>query len=124
MSIVITIFITFSCFSNETKASNNQKQISYDKVKYALIVSLGPTINQVIEEIYKDKPGGKRSWAPWDTEILEIDQPYGEGGAYIVTVEVHTYVGAHNPPYGYDKIKMEVTAAGTKVLDYVHSDVK
>lgn len=94
-----------------------------EEVKYALIASLMPTINQAMGGIYKNKPGGERQWAGYETEILNIKQLYGIGGAYRLKLRVHTYVGAHNPPYGEDTISIEVGPEGPKIIKYVHKDI-
>ncbi|WP_078380691.1 DUF3888 domain-containing protein [Sutcliffiella halmapala] len=122
--IIFTAFlIAFNLSLSQTKANNVElDKENCEKIRYALIVSLGPIIFEAMEEIYKDKPGGKRQWAPWDTKILKVEQLYGEGGSYNVTVEVHTYVGAHNSPNGTDTIKIEVNAWGSKLLEYEHRD--
>jgi Protein of unknown function (DUF3888) len=88
--------------------------------KYALIASLTPTISKVVDEIYKDKPGGGRQWSGAETEVLSIVQLYGLGGSYRVKVRVHTFVGAHNPPSGIVTITIDVGADGQKVVEYAH----
>ncbi|MFD4930353.1 DUF3888 domain-containing protein [Peribacillus butanolivorans] len=104
--------------------ANSQKEnkIDYEKTKYALIASLSPAINEAVAKIYKDIPGGDRQWAGWETEILSIKQLYGIGGAYRITVKIHTYVGAHNPPNGIDTITIEVGGGEQKIIKYEHKE--
>ncbi|WP_429313659.1 DUF3888 domain-containing protein [Paenibacillus mucilaginosus] len=90
-----------------------------DKIKFALIRSLDPSIEKALSEIYTSHPKGPPSWAGWDTEILDIEQIYGVGGAYNVTVRVHPYYGPHIGD-GIDDITINVSSGKQQVLYYKH----
>jgi hypothetical protein len=40
-----------------------------------------------------------------------------------VTVQVQTFEGAHNPPYGEETITFQINGSQIKVVDYKHRDV-
>lgn len=118
---IIFFIVTLLLINQPLLASAQvQNKNNCENLKFALIASLMPTINQTLEKIYK-KP---TQWAGAGTEVLNIKQLYGIGGAYRVKLRVHTYVGAHNPPYGADTITIEVGAEGPKVIKYVHTEEK
>lgn len=79
-----------------------------ETLKYALINSLRNPIDKAIAEIYKDDkdaPGGL-TWAAYDTEILKVNQQYGIGGNYEITLKVYPYYGAHMS-YGIDEVVVD-----------------
>ncbi|WML39626.1 DUF3888 domain-containing protein [Neobacillus sp. OS1-2] len=119
---LIIFFIVALILTNQPILSSAQIQNKNfcETVKFALIASLMPTINQTLEKIYK-RP---TQWAGAGTEVLNIKQLYGIGGAYRVKLRVHTYEGAHNPPYGVDTITIEVGPDGPKVINYIHKEEK
>lgn len=118
----IVFFIVAFLLTNQPILSSAQIQNknNCETVKFALIASLMPTINQTLEKIYK-RP---IQWSGAGTEVLNIEQLYGIGGAYRVKLRVHTYTGPHNPPYGADTITIEVGTEGPKVINYVHTEEK
>jgi hypothetical protein len=118
--VVFTLTIIINSGHLNVEAQNLEEN-KCEQLKYALIVSLGPIIDKALIKIYNSKPD--RQWAAWDTEILDIKQLYGVGGAYRINLRVNTYVGAHNPPYGMDIITIEINPHEYKILKYFHKDV-
>ncbi|WP_253182451.1 DUF3888 domain-containing protein [Bacillus wiedmannii] len=112
---ILMFIISYSTFSFQA----NAKEPDNDMVKYALIRSLSPSIDKALTEIYNDATKGIPSWAGWDTEIMNIKQLYGIGGAYDVKVRVSPYYGPHIG-YGIDEITARVDASGQQLIEYKH----
>ncbi|HDX9500068.1 TPA: DUF3888 domain-containing protein [Bacillus thuringiensis] len=111
----LMFIVSYSTFSFQA----NAKEPDNDMVRYALIRSLSPSIDKALTEVYKDATEGIPSWAGWDTEIVNIKQLYGIGGAYDVKVRVHPYYGPHIG-YGIDEITVRVDASGQQLVEYKH----
>ncbi|MBL4933816.1 DUF3888 domain-containing protein [Clostridium paridis] len=55
---------------------------------------------------------------------LSVTQPDPELFTFIITVQVVTFVGPHNPPYGIETITIGASPYGTRVIDFKHEDEK
>ena len=55
---------------------------------------------------------------------LSITQPDPQIFNFIITVQVNTYYGPLNPPYGIDTIKIQTSPQGTNVIDFKHEEEK
>jgi hypothetical protein len=115
VSICLSVFILI--FSLPVQAI--EKETTNEMIKFALIRSLESSIDKALAEIYKDAPKGVPQWAGWDTEIINIKQLYGIGGAYEVTVRVHPYYGPHIGN-GIDEISISIASEGQEVTDFKH----
>lgn len=78
------------------------------------------TLNQfgkAIEEYYQLK-----LWYRDDEKILKIKKDESNN-VYYVTVQVQTFEGPHNPPYGEETITFQIKGSEIKVTDYKHRDI-
>ena len=89
-------------------------------IKYALIRSLDPSIDKALAEMYKNTPRGIPQWASWETEITNIKQLYGVGGAYEVTVKVFPYYGPHIGNGIDERLQLELLLVVKKIIDDKH----
>ena len=112
------VLLVISNTTVNAKTINEADTELCETLKYALINSLREPIDKAIVEIYKedkDVPEGL-TWASYDTEILKIEQLYGVGGIYEITLKVYPYYRAHMT-YGEDKI---VVSSDGKLIEYEH----
>ena len=116
---LISFFIVLLIITSTVVAQANNIKVNHEKMNYALIMSVSPSIKQALSEIYKDSSKGVPQWGGWDTEILEIEELFGVGGSYDVTVKVFPYYGA-SIGQGEDKIKIRVEKNGQKVISFKH----
>jgi len=126
ITFFIMLLIVTSTLAVQASNSNqdNKNPATQEKLYYALIMSLAPSIEEALSDTYKDVSKGIPQWAGWDTEILEIKQLQGVGGAYDVTVEVRPYYGALIGE-GIDEIEIRVEASGQKIINNKHiQDIK
>lgn len=87
-----------------------------EKVRYSELLlnwCLYPYINEAISNIY----GENRRYMNF--EILHLQ---GLTFGTRVTVRVETFVGAHNPPYGIETIKLDISAGQITLYDYQHEE--
>ena len=120
--IVLLLILAIILVSNNTPVQsqtiNEADTELSETLKYALINSLRDPIDKAITEIYKedkDAPEGLM-WISYDTEILKINQLYGVGGEYEITLKVKPFYRAHIT-YGEDLI---VVNTDDELISYDH----
>lgn len=121
--LIILVVITSTIVVQAHKVNQLPDKLERDKMYYALMMSLSPSIDKALLEIYKDAPKGVPQWAGWDTTILKIDQLQGVGGSYDVTLQVRPYYGAHNVGDWIDVIKIRVESGRQTIISFKHSDM-
>ncbi|MCH1626731.1 DUF3888 domain-containing protein [Fredinandcohnia quinoae] len=86
-------------------------------LKDALIERLVDPIFNAVDSYY----GEPKLWFRGDEKVLKIKN---YKGGINVTVQVMTFEGAHNPPYGEETITFQISSGGNvKVLKYKHRDI-
>lgn len=116
--VLIVMFISFQTTVYSQTINNADTELC-DTLKYAFINNLKEPIDEAIKEIYKDDAfaiNERLSWAPFQTDILEIKQLNGVGGEYEVTLKIYPYYRAHNT-YGEDIV---VVNTGGELISYEH----
>ncbi|GIO57978.1 DUF3888 domain-containing protein [Paenibacillus cineris] len=86
----------------------------------ALLTALSPAIGHAISGYY----GQPRLYGLYDAKILKIERVNEGGYAFNVTVQVKTFVGPHNPPFGIETITLAVSPGSTLVAKFQHEDQK
>ncbi len=74
-----------------------------------------PYISKAIENYY----GVPKQFGLYDAKILSIKSPT-EHFEFDITIQVRTFTGAHNPPYGIETITVRTSPIGTKVIYFNH----
>ena len=116
---LISFFIVLLIVTSTVVAQANNIKVNHEKLNYALIISVSPSITKALTETYKDSSEGVPQWGGSDTEILEIDELLGVKGSYDVTVKVYPYYGISNKK-GEEEIKIRVESSGQKVISNKH----
>ena len=116
---LISFFIVLLIVTSTVVAQANNIKVNHEKLNYALILSVSPSINKALTETYKNSSEGVPQWGGSDTEILEIDELLGVKGSYDVTVKVYPYYGISNKK-GEEEIKIRVESSGQKVISNKH----
>ncbi|MFJ5624844.1 DUF3888 domain-containing protein [Peribacillus loiseleuriae] len=86
-------------------------------LKEVLIERLIEPIGKAIEEHYEPK-----LWYLGFEKIVKIKKDETDN-VYYVTVQVQTFEGAHNPPYGEETITFRIKGNEINVSDYKHRDI-
>jgi hypothetical protein len=91
-----------------------------DRLFYSevLLSTLNPAISSAVDAYYSSP----RLYGLYDAKILDIKRLQPGGFAFKVTVQVTTFVGAHNPPYGVETMTIAIDAGSAKVIQYQHED--
>ncbi|MFD1336612.1 DUF3888 domain-containing protein [Oceanobacillus iheyensis] len=117
--VVLIVMFIISHTTAYAETTNQTDTDLCDTLKYAFINSLKEPIDEAIKEIYKDDTFATNeglSWAPFQTEITEINQIYGVGGEYEITLKIYPYYRAHNT-YGEDLV---VVNTDGELISYEH----
>lgn len=112
-----TVLMGFILLSPTTSAEpKNVYSISTD----VLLTSLNPAIGNAVSGFY----GSPRLYGLYDAKILKIERIDAGGFLFNVTVQVKTFVGPHNPPYGIETITLAVSPSTSLVEKYHHEGEK
>jgi hypothetical protein len=116
--LMVGMFLVISNTTINAKTINEADTELCETLKYALISILREPVDKAIVEIYKDDKNAPEglTWATYDTEILKINQLYGVGGLYEITLRVHPYYRAHMS-YGIDEVVINTRG---ELISYKH----
>lgn len=119
---LLFVVMQFSIFAGHihvtAEAKNKADTELCDTLTLALMSSLRKPIDQAVAEIYQsdgNAPDGL-TWAPFQAELIEIEQVYGAGGLYNITLKIYPYYRAHIT-YGEDLV---VVNSDGELLSYKH----
>ncbi|WP_242308284.1 DUF3888 domain-containing protein [Bacillus cereus group sp. BfR-BA-01524] len=87
-------------------------------LKEVVIELLLEPISKEVENYYKEP----KLWYRGSEKILEIKKDTTNYTFY-VTVQIQTFEGAHNPPYGEDTITFLIKGNDLKTIHYKHRDI-
>ena len=94
----------------------SKKEISVDAAEQVIVDLLYPPIAAAVAEYYGEPT---QFWHP---EILSI-QKVSDSRNYEVVIQVETFQGPHNPPYGLETITFYVDPIGQpRLVHYDHRD--
>jgi hypothetical protein len=85
-----------------------------------LLTLLTPNIDKAVTRIYKED----RPYDLFNARVDAIGRPQEGGFHFIVTVTIHTFEGAHSPPYGRDQLTFDVTPGQVTLIRLNHQDVQ
>ncbi|AUS08040.1 hypothetical protein C1X05_03840 [Laceyella sacchari] len=106
------------CFlSLGTPSFASPRNPSIEALKETLLVTFYPSISNAIAGYYGDL---FHQFRTDDAKILSIRET---NQGRIVVVQVRTFVGSHNPPYGLETITLRVNSFGIYVEKFQHKNV-
>ncbi|WP_024834524.1 DUF3888 domain-containing protein [Ruminiclostridium josui] len=83
-----------------------------------LLTQLSPLISDAVQNYY----GYPKSFDLFDAKVLEIKRLEKGSFYFNIIIQVITYEGAHNPPYGLETVTIRQDYKGIRVTDFKHSD--
>ena len=83
-----------------------------------VLILLYDNIDKAIQDYY----GRPTQFALYDSKITKSKQ-IGNEFSYILTVEVPTFSGPHNPPYGLEILTFSVSPGKTVLKSYEHKEI-
>ncbi|WP_336824703.1 DUF3888 domain-containing protein [Sporosarcina sp. USHLN248] len=114
--LLFVMFLFIICTALPPSTEANQKAIPEKTLQDTLLTALSPYISKAITEYY----GYPKSFALYDTEILNIKRESDGGFQFTVEVQVNTFEGPLNPPYGVETIRFDVNSGGIVTLSVSH----
>ena len=116
--IALTIGIIMLGFIMVTKATavDSKKEVSVDAAEQVILDLLYQPTAEAVAEYYGEPT---QFWHP---EILSI-RKVSDSRSHEVVIQVETFQGPHNPPYGLETITFYVSPTGQPLLvRYDHRD--
>jgi hypothetical protein len=86
----------------------------------ALKTTITPSIHDTITGYYGDS---RKNFGIYGMKVLEIKRHMKGGYSFLLKVQVDTFEGAHNPPYGRETVWLEIYPGGISVQKFEHQDV-
>ncbi len=127
--LLVTVLSIHGCIF--TKKSINQStdnftqpsqlvniDISKSDAESVIALLLYDNIDSAIQTYY----GQPTQFALYDAKILIIERIDNSFG-FDVLIEVPTFHGAHNPPYGLERMKFTIKPGDVELKEYTHIDV-
>ncbi|WP_028401673.1 DUF3888 domain-containing protein [Ectobacillus panaciterrae] len=96
----------------------NRIPVPKELLKEVLVNFLSENISKEINNYYK-KP---KLWYRGLEKVLKIEKDE-KNYIFYATVQVRTFEGAHNPPYGEDTITFQIDGSNIKTINYKHRDI-
>nr|WP_245831892.1 DUF3888 domain-containing protein [Oceanobacillus senegalensis] len=96
----------------------NRLPVSKADLHDVLIERLIEPISQAVQNYY----GESKLWYRGMEKILKIEEDE-EDHTFLLTIQVQTFEGAHNPPYGEETITFQIDGSDVKTLHYRHRDI-
>lgn len=114
------LLLSFPVTSHAEPQKLNTTSVSPLLLHDALLTLLTPNIDQAVTKIYKED----RPYDLFNARVESIDRPQEGSFHFIVSVTIHTFEGAHSPPYGRDQLTFDVTPGQITLLHFKHQDVQ
>ncbi|WNR45053.1 DUF3888 domain-containing protein [Paenibacillus roseipurpureus] len=118
-AILLLIILVISSRGTVHAAPQPSSKETTEKLTHdTLLTTLFPYLQQAVTSYY----GHPKQFDLFNAKILHIKREREGGFGFIVNVQVKTFEGAHNPPYGTETITIDVNPARVSVTDYKHKD--
>lgn len=112
----VGIIVSASILLSVNAASNSQKEISEDVSEQIILRLLNQSITAAVDDYY----GEHRQY--WQQNLFSL-QKLPQSPYYEVTIQVETFYGAHNPPYGIETMVFHIGIFGEiQLVDFDHQD--
>jgi hypothetical protein len=115
--VVIFIFL-LTINNNSVYAELENKKLLQD----TLLTTLNPYIYEAVQDYYEQMGEQSRSYDLYDAKILQLHRERPGEFSFFIVIQINTFVGPHNPPYGIEIISLKVTPSKIQVINYLHRD--
>lgn len=90
--------------------------------KAIALTMLNPYIYREITNYYQENHKPVPSYGLYDIHVLELKRRTKGGYNFRTVLEVRTFYGPHNPPYGKEIITFEIDPTNVTMVSYVHTN--
>lgn len=121
--LALNIQVLYALNPQETKVASNGNSEKSEELYIDLLKSLLlPYISDAVIDYYSNNElGDIPSFDLFTMELLDIKRLEDLGQYYFeFVIEIHTFQGAHNPPYATDIIRFRKDFSEIHVIDYKH----
>ncbi|WP_053061549.1 DUF3888 domain-containing protein [Paenibacillus sp. VT-400] len=98
------------------------ESVQEDDYKAIALTMLNPYIAREIISYYQENHKPVPSYGLYDIHVLELKRRTQGGYNFRTVLEVRTFYGPHNPPYGKEIITFEIDTANVTMVNYVHTN--
>ena len=114
--ITCLVIFTFSCCVSAEAAKVNP-----DPYQRIVVTMLYPDIDKAIQAYYGETI---RGYDLYDAKIRKLESLRGWSD-FNVTVDVETFYGPHNPPYGLERMTFYISLGEEpKLIQYEHKNIE
>ena len=120
--VLIALILILSCPSANKTAFASETNKALDPAAMERIIEsfMFETLHKAVEKHY----GAPRSYSTY--RILSI-KPVSDSFVYEIVIQIETFTGAHNPPYGKDTVTFWLNASEVDcdpwLKEYKHEDI-
>lgn len=116
----ITIFATGAYISHSEDYLNDISESTEELYKDFLLSRLSSYMIDAINNYYNES----RQFDLFDAKVLNIERLRKGSFYFKITIQVVTFIGPHNPPYGIETITILQDTKGIRVIDFKHEEYK
>ncbi|WP_405172766.1 DUF3888 domain-containing protein [Paenibacillus sp. FSL H8-0280] len=98
------------------------ESVQEENYKPLALTMLNPYIYREITNYYQANHMLVPSYGLYDIHVLELKRRTQGGYNFRTVLEVRTFYGPHNPPYGKEIITFEIDPANVTMVNYVHTN--
>ncbi|MGM8215400.1 DUF3888 domain-containing protein [Bacillaceae bacterium W0354] len=109
--LLISVALPLTTIAEEHDISGQEREL--------LLALLEPHITEAVESYY----GRPKQYDLFDAKFLEVEKTNCQF-CFNIKVQVTTFQGAHNPPYGVEIMTLSVSNGRVVVTDYQHEEKK
>lgn len=119
--MLVVLTFVYNVMPSDLKVIYSDNEESREKLyRDFLITQLSPYITQAITDYY----GYPKSYGLFNAKVLNIKRL--EKGTYYfeIQIQVISFEGPHNPPYGVETVTVRKDHTGIYVKDFIHEEYK
>jgi hypothetical protein len=113
----------YDCKNVQAYNLDVQSKNSIELYKNSILALLNPYLQTAVDEYYSSINKPIRQYGLYDAKILELKNTEKGQFTFYITIELNSYTGAHNPPYGKETISLYFDAGSAKVIVYKHQEI-
>ncbi|MCP1184206.1 DUF3888 domain-containing protein [Paenibacillus sp. 1781tsa1] len=96
--------------------------VQQENYKALALTILNPYIAREITSYYQENHMPVPGYGLYDMNVLELKRRTQGGYSFRTVLEVRTFYGPHNPPYGKEIITFDIDTANVTMVNYVHTN--
>ncbi|MEK3708283.1 DUF3888 domain-containing protein [Paenibacillus sp. FSL R7-0198] len=120
LSAITLMINSVSLYTDVTYA--DPESVQQENYKPLALTMLNSYIAREITNYYQANHKPVPSYGLYDIHVLELKRRTQGGYNFRTVLEVRTFYGPHNPPYGKEIITFEIDPTNVTMVNYVHTN--